>query len=171
MTTSSDAPALRFRRPNEADQPRIVSVVDEWFGGRRVQHLVVRAWFRHTAATSWIVDDPAGSPLAILLGHLSQDHPEEAVLHLVGVHPSHRRRGIGRALAESFATDMATRGVQLVTALAWPGEPIPVAFFRALDFEPDAGPGSQNLYGTVAMPDYEAPGEDRIVFRRRLALT
>jgi ribosomal protein S18 acetylase RimI-like enzyme len=157
---------LTLRHPTEADQPRIVGLVDDWFG-RRVRHLVVRAWFRHTASTSWLAEDAGGHPIGFLLGYRSQDHPTEAVIHLVGVHPSHRRRGIGRALVSSFLADAAATGVRTVTALAWPGEPIAIAFFRALDFRPDDGPGSQNLYGTPAFPDYEADGEDRIVFIRR----
>ena len=87
----------------------------------------------------------------------------------MGVHPSHRRRGVGRAMVESFLADAAAGGARTVTALAWPGDPIPIAFFRALEFRPDDGPGSQNLYGTPAFPDYEADGEDRIVLRRGLA--
>jgi ribosomal protein S18 acetylase RimI-like enzyme len=158
---------LELRHPTEPDQPRIVGLVDEWFGGRRVRHLVVRAWFRHAGSTSWLAEDGAGQPIGFLIGYRSQDHPEEAVVHLVAVHPSHRRRGIGRALVGSFLADVSAARVATVTALAWPGEPIAVAFFRALDFRPDDGPGSQNLYGTPAFADYETDGEDRIVFVRR----
>lgn len=169
----SDVPGpgheLVLRHPIEGDQPRIVELVDDWFGGRRVRHLVVRAWFRHWGSTSWLAEDAAGHPIGFLLGYRSQDHPSEAVVHLVGVHPSHRRRGIGRALISSFLADVAGAGVTTVTALAWPGEPIAIAFLRALDFRPDDGPGSQNLYGTPAFPDYESAGEDRIVFVRRSA--
>ncbi len=159
---------MTYRHPTEADQPRIVAQVDDWFGGRRVRHLVVRAWFRHVATTSWLAEDEAGSAIGFLIGYRSQDRPDEAVLHLVGVHPSHRRRGIGRALTESFLADIVASGVRTVSALAWPGEPIPAVFFEALGFRPLDGPGSQNLYGTPAFPDYESPGEDRIVFVRRL---
>ena len=161
---------LTLRHPTEADQPRVVRVVDDWFAGRRVRHLVVRAWFRHVASTSWIADDAAGQPVGFAIGYRSQDHPDEAVLHLVAVHPGHRRRGIGRALVESFLADVSATRVSTVTALAWPGEPGAIAFFRALGFRPDDGPGSQNLYGTPAWPDYESAGEDRIVFIRRVPI-
>jgi GNAT superfamily N-acetyltransferase len=162
------AAGLTFRHPTESDQPRVVEVVDEWFAGRHVRHLVARAWFRHAASTSWVAEDAAGTLVGFVLGYRSQDRPDEAVLHLVAVHPSHRRRGIGRALVESFLADVSATATE-VTALGWPGEPIPIAFFRALAFRPDDGPGAQNLYGTPAFADYEAPGEDRIVFVRRVA--
>ncbi len=158
---------LDFRHPTEADQPRIVGLVDDWFGGRRVRHLVVRSWFRHVASSSWLTEDAAGHPVGFLIGYRSQDRPREAIIHLVGVHPSHRRRGIGRALIGSFLADAAEAGVTTVTALAWPGEPIAIAFFRATGFRPDDGAGTQNVHGAPAYPDYEAPGEDRIVFVHR----
>ena len=158
---------LALRHPTEADQPRLVAVVDEWFGGRKVHHLVVRAWFRHVASTSWLAEDAAGHPIGFLIGYRSQDHPDEAMLHLVAVHPGHRRRGIGRALVESFLADVSEARSTTVTALAWPGEPIAIAYFAALRFRAEDGPGSQKLYGTRAFPDYEAAGEDRIVFIRR----
>jgi GNAT superfamily N-acetyltransferase len=156
-----------IRHPTETDQPRIVELVDEWFGGRRVRYLVARAWFRHVGSTSWLVEDPDGHPIGFLIGYRSQDHQGEAVVHLMAVHPSHRRRGIGRTLMGSFLAAVAEAGVTTVTAVGWPGEPVAVAFFRALGFALDDGPGTRNLYGTTAYPDYEADGEDRIVLVRR----
>ncbi|GAC1664918.1 MAG: GNAT family N-acetyltransferase [Candidatus Limnocylindrales bacterium] len=166
--TGRTASGLTIRHPTEDDQPRIVRLADDWFGGRRVNHLVARSWFRHCASTSWLAEDDTAAPIGLLLGYGSQDRPGEAILHLIGVDPNHRRCGVGRALVGSFLAAMATTGPTLVTALAWPGEPIAIAFFRAVGFRPEDGAGSQNLHGTPAFPDYEAPGEDRIVFVRRL---
>jgi GNAT superfamily N-acetyltransferase len=164
---SGPADGFSLGHPTEDDQPAIVAMIDEWFGGRHVRHLVGRAWFRHFGSTSWVADDVDGDPVGFLLGYRSPDRPTEAVIHLVGVHPNHRRRGIGRALIEAFVADGADRGVTVITAVAWPGEPPATTFFRALGFVPDEGPGSQNLFGTPAFPDYDGPGEDRIVFMRR----
>lgn len=158
---------LSLRHSTEADQARVVGLVDEWFGGRRVRHLAVRAWFRHFGSTSWIAEDGSGNPIGLLLGYRSVDQPDEATLHLIAVHPSHRRRGIGLALFTSFRADVAATGASTIVALAWPGEPIAIAFFRAMGFRPDDGPGSQNLYGTPAFPDYEWAGEDRVVLVHR----
>jgi GNAT superfamily N-acetyltransferase len=165
--TGSTAGDVELRHPTEADQPRIVGLVDEWFGGQRVRHLVGRAWFRHFGSTSWVALDHAGHPIGFLIGYRSHDSPAEAVVHLVGVDPNHRRRGIGRALVDAFLAWDGTAAVDTVIAVAWPGEPPAIAFFRALGFRPDDGPGSQNLYGTTAYPDYDGAGEDRVVFVRR----
>ena len=88
------------------------------------------------------------------------------MIHLVAVDPNNRRRGLGGRLVEAFVADQERTGARTVVALAWPGEPSSVAFFRALSFRADDGPGTQNLYGTPAHPDHEAPGDDRILFER-----
>jgi ribosomal protein S18 acetylase RimI-like enzyme len=163
MTRTTDAGG-GLRHPTEDDQPRIVALVDEWFSGRRIRHLVGRSWFRHFGSSSWLSIDDTGQPLGFLLGYRSPDRPDEAVVHLIGVHPNQRRRGIGRNLVATFIADMQAAGARTVTALAWPGEPPSTAFFRAVGFQPADGPGSQNLFGTTAFPDYDGAGEDRIVF-------
>ena len=147
-------------------------MIDWWFGGRHARHLVVRSWFRHFGSTSWLAFDGGGpldadaAPLGVLVAYRSPDRPAEAVLHLVAVDPNHRRRGIGAALVAAWLADAARSGATVARAVAWPGEPIATAFFRAAGFEPEAGPGSRNLFGTPAYADYEGAGEDRIVFLR-----
>ena len=65
-------------------------------------------------------------------------------------------------------TDVHGRGATTITAVAWPDDPVAIAFFRSLGFEPDSGPGTQRLYGVTAFPDYDGPGEDRAVLRREV---
>jgi ribosomal protein S18 acetylase RimI-like enzyme len=123
-------------------------------------------WFRHVASTSWLAETPDGRPVGFLLGFVSPDRPSEGLLHLVAVDPNQRRRGIGRALVERFADDAAERGAATITAIAWPGEPPAIAFFEATGFAAQGGPGSQRIHGTIAFPDYDGEGDDRIVFVR-----
>lgn len=158
-----------LRHASESDHAAIAAVIDEWFGGRRIAHLAGRSWFRHVGSTSWLAVDEADRPVGLLLGFRSQDHPGEAIVQLLAVDPNRRRRGIARQLVEAFATDLAGRGATEMIVLAWPGDPPAVAFFRAFGFRADDGPGSQNLFGMPAFADFEAPGDDRIVFRRRLS--
>jgi GNAT superfamily N-acetyltransferase len=166
----ADGSLVTLRHPNESDQQPIARVIDEWFGGRRVAHLAGRSWFRHAGSTSFVAEvEPGGRPVAVLLGFVSQDRPDEGVVHLVAVDPNRRRHGIGRRLVEAFAAEAATRGATIVSLLAWPGDPPASAFFAALGFNPRSGPGTENRYGLPAVPDHEGPGEDRIAYIRPIA--
>lgn len=159
---------LRWRRPVEADHRRLVNKVDDWWGGRRFHQLFLRHWFQHFTGTSWVVEDAGGEIVGFLVGFISPDHPDRAHIHLVATSPNHRRHGIGRRLYQQFCDDVSSRGVRWVTAVTWPGNRVSVAFHRAMGFEVDDGPGTQRLYGTPAYPDYEADGDDRVVFSRKL---
>jgi len=159
---------VRLRHPTETDHPRIAAVLDQWFGGRRVWPLVGRAWFRHFAGSSWLAEDEDGTPRGFLIGYGSPDRPEIAVVHLVAVDPGRRRRGIARAMIDAFAAGAGASGATRLEAVAWPDEPLAIAFFRGLGFLPEEGPGTQRLYGVPAFPDYEAKGEDRAVLVRSL---
>jgi len=158
------APSLVFRRPTEADHAGIVVQVDEWWGGRRVHDLLPRLWFQHFTGTSWIATDQAGVPVGFLIGFIAPDDPSVAYIHMVGVNPNRRRTGLGRAMYARFINDARTTGVRTVKSVTWPGNRTSIAFHQALGFEPTDGPGTQNLYGTPAYPDYDAPGDDRVAF-------
>lgn len=165
----SDGDLVTFRRPTEADHGTIVARIDEWWGGRRLHHLLPRLWLQHFTGTSWVAETASGGLAGFLIGFVSPDDPAVAYVHMVATDPNRRRRGLGRQLYERFFDDVGARGVSEVRAITWPGNRGSVAFHRSVGFEPIAGPGSQNIYGTPAFADYDYPGEDRVVFRRRLA--
>jgi GNAT superfamily N-acetyltransferase len=165
-----DGPAteVRFRRPTEADHARLVGLVDEWWGGRRMRALLPRLWFQHFTGTSWIVEDADGEPLGFLVGFISPDDTAVGYDHMIASNPNRRRRGLGSALYARFFADVAQRGVRRVKAITWPGNRTSVGFHRSIGFRVDDGPGTQNLYGSPAFPDYDGDGEDRVVFVREL---
>lgn len=156
---------LRYRRPTEADHPALVTVVDDWWGGGRIRALLPRLWLRHFAGTSWLAETADGRLAGFLVGFLGQDRPDEAAVHLAAVNPNLRRRGIGRELYRRFVDDMRSRGARRVTTVAWPGNRGAVAFHRAIGFEVRKD-GATPIYGTPAYPDYDAPGEDRVILER-----
>jgi GNAT superfamily N-acetyltransferase len=166
--TSDGLDDLRFRRPTEADHAAVVGVVDEWWGGRRVRALLPRLWFQHFADTSWIAESADGRLQGFLVGFVSPDHPIEAYVHMIGANPNCRKRGVGRALYERFFDDVRARGARTVHVVTWPGNQISVKFHTALGFRAEDGPGAQRLYGTIAYPDYDGEGEDRVRFIRDL---
>jgi ribosomal protein S18 acetylase RimI-like enzyme len=158
------APGLIFRRPTDDDHPRVVALVDEWWGGRRVHDLLPRLWFQHFTGTSWIAETSGGPIAGFLVGFISPDDPETAYVHMVATNPNVRHRGLGRAMYDRFFDDATGRGARRVRAVTWPGNRVSVGFHTALGFRIVGGPGSQNLYGSVAFPDYDYPGDDRVLF-------
>lgn len=160
---------LVFRRPTEADHATVVRSVDEWWGGRRLRHLLPRLWFQHFAGTSWLAQTGRdGKIVGFLVGFRSQERPDEAYVHMIGTSPNRRRSGLGAELYRRFGDDMRERGARRMVAITWPGNRVSVMFHRALGFVPQAGPGSQSLFGVVAYPDYDDEREDRVVFVREL---
>jgi len=121
MSAGRTMPVIRFRRPTEADHRRIVGLVDEWWGGRRLHDYLPRLWFQHFTGTSWMAETEDGRPAGFLVGFISPEHPDEAYIHMVGANPNLRRRGIGAALYDRFFDDMRGRGVRRVSAITWPG--------------------------------------------------
>ena len=164
----TDRPELQFRHPTEDDHRRIVGLVDEWWGGRRMRALLPRLWFQHFAGTSWIAETADGRLAGFVVAFISQDDPATGYVHMIAADPNLRRAGIGRALYERVMQDLARRDVRRVTAITWPGNRQSVAFHQAIGFRVDDGPGTQNLYGTPAYADYDGEGEDRVVFVRDL---
>jgi ribosomal protein S18 acetylase RimI-like enzyme len=164
----TDRQDLTFRHPTEDDHRRIVGLVDEWWGGRRMRALLPRLWFQHFAGTSWIAETADGRLAGFVVAFISQDDPATGYVHMIAADPNLRRAGVGRALYERVIQDLARKDVRRVTAITWPGNRQSVAFHQAIGFRVDDGPGTQNLYGTPAYADYDGEGEDRVVFVRDL---
>jgi ribosomal protein S18 acetylase RimI-like enzyme len=166
--SAPDLDDLRFRHPLETDYSRVVEVVDEWWGGRKMRALLPRLWFQHFSGTSWLLEAQDGRLAGFIVAFISQDDPTTGYVHMIAADPNWRRSGIGRALYERGFADLAARGARQVKAITWPGNRSSVAFHTALGFRIDDGPGTQRLYGISAYPDYDGWGEDRVAFTKDL---
>lgn len=163
------APPFDVRHPAEADLAALDARLRDWLEDRGGRRGPGRTWFRHFGDTGWLAEEErTGRPLGLLLGFRSADRPAEAVIHLVAVDPEFRRRGIGRGLVERFSEQLAGDGATRVAATCRPDDRIALAFFAALAFEPDAGPGSTPLYGVPAHEDWDGAGEDRVLLERSI---
>ncbi len=163
------APAYVVRNVGDEDMESLEARLRDWGEERRGRGGPGRTWFRHFGGTSWLAETAADArPLGVLLGFRSPDRRAEAVIHLVAVDPSVRRRGIGRYLVEHFGTGLAGNGATTLAATCRPDDKIALAFFDAIGFAPDAGPGSTRLYGVPAYADWDGPGEDRVLLLRAI---
>jgi predicted GNAT superfamily acetyltransferase len=145
-----------IRQAEPADHARVVGVLDEWWGGRRMADMLPRLFFVHFRDTSFVAERDGGLA-GFLVGFLSQSEPEEAYVHFVGVNPAERGTGLGRELYERFFAAARAAGRTRVSCVTSTANTKSVAFHEAIGFEasgPKAG--------------YDGPGEDRVVLTRTL---
>ena len=86
-------------------------------------------------STSLIAQDDAGIMTGLPLKFPSVDDPSAAYVHFVGVHPAYRRRGLGRALHDSFASSMRIHGIGTVRCVTAPVNTDSITFHERLGFE------------------------------------
>ena len=119
------------------DHERIVSVIDDWWGGRKMRGLLPSLFLEHFASTSLVADDDAGQLAGFLVGFVSQDDPTVAYVHFVGVRPDRRGSGLGRELHDRFASTVAPFGVRVVRCVTSTVNRASVAFHTSIGFTID----------------------------------
>jgi GNAT superfamily N-acetyltransferase len=92
---------FQIRQLSTADYPFVISVIDQWWGGRQVADKLPRLFFEHFADTSFAAERD-GKLAGFLTGFVSQARSGEAYIHFVGVDPAERGSGLGRLFYESF---------------------------------------------------------------------
>ena len=153
-----------------ADYDRIAAVADEWWG-RPILQVLPRLFLDHFHATSLIAergadggDDGAGADggesgalAAFVVGFFSPSASGVAYIHFTGVDPALRGRGVARDLYERFFAMAAADGRSVVRAITSPVNSGSIAFHAAMGF---------TVTGPV--PDYDGPGDAKMVFERGL---
>jgi ribosomal protein S18 acetylase RimI-like enzyme len=148
-----DAVVIRNAQP--ADYPRVVAVVDAWWGGRPMAAMLPKLFFIHFQQTSFVADE-AEELAGFLCGFRSQTYDDEAYVHFIGVDPSRRGSGLGRQLYTRFFEAVAPRRV--IRAVTSPLNVQSVAFHRALGFEVERIDDA-----------YDGRGEPRVLLVKRVS--
>jgi ribosomal protein S18 acetylase RimI-like enzyme len=148
---------MTIRHAHPADYGRVIQHVNAWWGGREMAPMLPKLFFLHFEGTSFVAEDDQGRLVAFLIGFVSQTDPEEAYIHFVGVAPEQRGSGVGRELYERFFAVANGLGCTVVRCVTSPANTDSVAFHEALGFEVDR-----------VAPDYDGPGEDRVLFLKPL---
>jgi len=124
-----------LRQARLADHSRIIAVVDDWWGGRRMAALLPSLFLEHFSGTSLVAEDDDGELVGFLVGFDSPDHPGEAYVHFIGVSPTQRGTGLGRTLHDTFADAARERGITTVRCVTSTVNTASVAFHTSIGFE------------------------------------
>ncbi len=161
-------PGHSIRHTRESDHPLIVDAIDRWWDtpNRAMLGLLMpRLFLQFFTQTSWIVESESGEIGAFLIGFRSQDDEDVAYIHFVGVDPDLRRQQIAHELYELFFATMRQLGCTEIRAITGSFNKRSQAFHTAMGF---TSHGDREIDGVLAYPDYDGPGEPRVVFVRSL---
>src|SRR5579884_893177 len=102
---------MNVRRITKRDFDRIVEVIDHWWGGP-ISTFAHPILFYELGDQALVIEQ-GSEMIGFLLGFIvqrgepaaatAQDMAKTGYVHLVGIHPDRRRRGVGRQLYDRFA--------------------------------------------------------------------
>ena len=136
------------------DFDRIVEVIDHWWGGP-ISTFAHPIFFYELGDQALVAEDE-GEMIGFLLGFVAAQPVRTGYVHLVGIHPDHRRRGVGRALYATFTERCASAGCVRMKAITTAGHEGSLRFHSAVG------------WSTTEEEDYAGPGRRRVVFTKEL---
>jgi GNAT superfamily N-acetyltransferase len=163
---SLDAIKMNVRRITKRDFNRIVEVIDQWWGGpiSTFAHPI----FFYELGDHALVIEQGSEMIGFLLGFIvprvdpetatASDSGRTGYVHLVGIHPDYRRRGVGRQLYDRFVAECRAAGCVRMKAITTPGNEGSIRFHVALG------------WNIQDVEDYAGPGRRRIVFTKPLGV-
>ncbi len=130
---------IRIRTVDEADAFYFIPKINEWWGGRKISHLLQTYHFNCFQGTSFTAEQH-GRPVGFLIGFPIQSHSmnfkeKEAYIHFVGVDPAVRKSGIGRLLYEAFFKVMKEKGCDSVKCVTSPVNESSINFHQSMGFQ------------------------------------
>ncbi len=145
---------METRKITKDDFDEIVEVIDRWWGGP-ISTFAHPIFFWELGDNALVVEDE-GQLIGFLLGFIVFKAPKTGYVHLVGIHPDHRRKGVGRVLYEKFSERCEALGCVRMKAITTPGNEGSIRFHEAVGWTSDES------------EDYAGRGRRRVVFTRAL---
>ena len=160
---------MNVRRITKRDFDRIVEVIDHWWGGpiSTFAHPI----FFYELGDQALVIEQGSEMIGFLLGFVvpradetsevrktTSEAGRTGYVHLVGIHPDYRRRGVGRQLYDRFVEECRAAQCVRMKAITTPGNEGSIRFHVALG------------WNMQDVEDYAGPGRRRIVFTKPLAI-
>lgn len=154
-----------IRHLKSEDCKQILHLMNDWWDAREMTHLLPRFLFDHFQNTSYVVEK-GGNIVGFLIGFFSQSDNEEAYIHLSGVHPSHRREGIGSLLYDRFLNDVHEHGMKRVRCITSPINKKSIAYHLNAGFH--IVHGDSFVDDIPVHTNYDGKGNERVLFVKEL---
>ncbi len=153
-------PHLSVRPMTKEDFDRVVQVVDQWWSGP-IAILAHPVFFYELGQHARVVEDASkGARLVgFLLGFIvpaDEERPSLGYIHLVGIDPEYRRKGVARALYNEFTQSCIGVGCRNMKAVTTPGNEGSLRFHQALGWSANED------------ENYAGPNRRRLVLTKRL---
>jgi GNAT superfamily N-acetyltransferase len=146
---------VQTRSLTKADFDKIVEVFDEWWGGPSSGFAPHPIYFYEFGEHA-LVAEVEGELVGFLFGFIAERPVRTGYVQLVGIHPEHRRKGVGRLLYEKFTQACQKAGCERMKAITTAANEGSLRFHEALG------------WAAEEVEDYAGPGRRRIVFTRAL---
>jgi GNAT superfamily N-acetyltransferase len=138
----------------KTDYDHIVQIIDRWWGGPSTA-LAHPLFFYELGHMARVVEHD-GILVGFLLGFIASGPPKVGYVHLVGIHPDYRRRGVGKVLYQAFEESARQEGCASLKAITTTGNDGSISFHRALGWT------------DAVVEDYAGPARPRVVFLKSL---
>jgi ribosomal protein S18 acetylase RimI-like enzyme len=145
---------MQTRRITKSDFDTIVEMIDKWWGGP-ISTFAHPIFFYELGENALIVEED-NTIIGFLLGFIATEPVRTGYVHLVGIHPDYRRRGVGRLLYQHFTDRCREASCTRMKAITTASNEGSMRFHLAV--------------GWIAqeIEDYAGPARKRIVFTRDL---
>lgn len=156
---------MNLRHVLESDYFPVISVIDDWWGGRHMADMLPKLFFQHFRETSFVAEH-SGQIIGFLIGFVSQTYPTEAYIHFIGVHPKYRNSGVAKRLYQMFYETVQEKGCEVVRCVTSPANKTSIAFHTRMGFQIEKGTGEVD--GVQVTVNYDGKGQDRVLFIKDL---
>lgn len=146
---------MQTRPITKRDFDTVVEVIDRWWGGP-ISTFAHPIFFYELGDAGLVVESDDGEIIGFLLGFVAQQPVRTGYVHLVGIHPDHRRKGVGRRLYASFTERCQGLDCERLKAITTIGNEGSIRFHLALG------------WAAQETDDYAGPGRKRVVFTKAL---
>jgi L-amino acid N-acyltransferase YncA len=156
---------MNIRQLQEADYEPIIAVIDDWFDGRQMSHLLPKIFFIHFGPTSFAIEEDCWV-IGFLAGFVSQTYPDQAYIHFVVIEANCRLRGLGCQFYSTLFETVPRLGCTTVRCITSPVSSGSIAFHTRMGSRIERS--NRDRQDVLCMINYELKGANRVLFVKAL---